>query len=236
MAVGGADVGDVALRPEQAQRRAAEMPQVPERVKTQQIRAEHALDEFAPPRMAAEHLVRGKRRVQEKSHAQIRPGGLEHRGQQEQLVIVDPHEVAPLRDFQHLVGETLVDLAVCLPPARLVAQVVGHVVEQRPHAGIGKSLVVRVGFLLGQKNGQAALFVRELGLDPGLLRRIDHAARPADPLGLIFLGGKPFERGDQAAGGFTDFVVVPDGDGQTVGNVDQGLGHGGEIPTYCPSL
>ncbi len=139
--VGALQAGDPRVHAEQALGAAAEVPHVAERVKAEQVRPEHSFDQFAPARVAAEHLERRERRVQEKTDPQGRQGRLEQGRQQEELVIVDPDDVALFGVCQHLVRKPLVDLAVSFPPRNFVAQVVGHVVEQRPYARIGEALV-----------------------------------------------------------------------------------------------
>ncbi len=59
----------------------------------------------------------------------------------------------------------------------------------------------------------------------GLPFRGNLAARPADPFGIVILGGKPFQGRHQTAGAFGDFVLA-DRDGQAVGDVNEGRGHG----------
>ena len=50
---------------------AAEMPQIPEGVKPNPVRAQHSRNQFASARMASENFVGGKGRVQEKPNSEV---------------------------------------------------------------------------------------------------------------------------------------------------------------------
>ncbi len=129
-----ADARQLGFGSEQPQHGAAEVPQIAEGMKPHLIGAQHPLDQLGAVGMTAEDLVRRERRMQEKSDAQPRVDRAEHRGNEHQLVVMNPYEVPVLRPLEHGVGEALVDRAVVIPPMRVVAHVARQVVQQRPDA------------------------------------------------------------------------------------------------------
>src|SRR5262249_28112069 len=79
------DMRQLCFDAQKALHRVAEMTQVTEGMKADQIRTEHPGHQFAAPGVTAENLVSWKRRVQEKANAQIRRRNLKQRRQKHQL-------------------------------------------------------------------------------------------------------------------------------------------------------
>ena len=188
-----------------------------------EVRPQHPRRQLFPPGVDAEHLVGGERRVEEEADAQRRPFGLEHRGDEHELVVVDPDQVAVGGVVQHLGGEPPVHLAVRVPPRGVVAEPAGQVVQQRPEAGVGEALVVACRLFLRHEHGGAGEVAGEGLLDFGAAVVGHVGAGPADPPGGVGVGGDAFERGDEPAGRFPDGVA--EGDGEAVGEVEEGAGH-----------
>src|ERR1700736_3414094 len=164
---------------------AAEMPQIPEGVKPNPVRAQHSRNQFASARMTAENLVGGKGSVQEKPNFEVRSRGSKHRGEKHELVIMYPDQIALLYDLEHLCREGPVYVLVMFPPSRFVTQIIGQVMQQWPDAGIGKTLVECGRFLLAEKHRDAPIFFGQLARDflssPLFGKR---GTRPTNPLRL----------------------------------------------------
>jgi len=101
-------------------------------VEADERRAEHALQELAPPRQQPEDLGRGERHVQEEADRGVRQLLSHQARHQSELVVVDPDQVARPVLLDDGGGEAGVDLLVGLPAFGRQRQPVELVVEQRP--------------------------------------------------------------------------------------------------------
>mmetsp|Transcript_74348 Transcript_74348/g.227475 ORF Transcript_74348/g.227475 Transcript_74348/m.227475 type:complete len:401 (+) Transcript_74348:1237-2439(+) len=165
--------------------RALEMTQVVVHVEAQEVRVQKTLYDLLPPGQRAVDLGRRERRVQEPSDVRVRLRVAEHLGHEHQVVVVDPHIIVVLVHLHDRLGEQLVRLLVRLPlpSAALVHPAVERrhdVVEQGPQHVVGKTVVVVVDDVLGQKDREAVVLHRLRRHELRVLRRhLD--ARPAEP-------------------------------------------------------
>jgi hypothetical protein len=164
--------------------------------------------------------------VQEETDPQRRVALAQHLRHEHELVIVHPHQVPVGGGLEHGVGEAAVDVAVVVPPPRVVvAHVAGQVVKQRPDAGVAEPLVEAGHLVGGEEDGDVAEFARDARFQLALAVGLVHArAGPADPLELVPVARHPFQRRYQTAGGFL-YLLALDGDGQAVGDIDDGAAH-----------
>jgi len=110
------------------------MPQIPEGVNPNPVRAQHSRNQFASARMAAENFVGGKGRVQEKPNSEVGSRRSEHRGEKHELVIMHPDQIALVHGLKHLFSEGPVYVLIMFPPGRFVTQIIGQVMQQWPDA------------------------------------------------------------------------------------------------------
>ena len=181
-ASGETDAPLVNLAAEHVSRRRLEVKPVGDRVKPNQRRPEHALQQLSPPLQKPEDLGRGKWHVQEEADRGVgKP--LPHQPRDERkLIVVDPDQIARLVLVNDCVREPPVHSLVRVPAFCRERQLVQLVVEQRPQDAVRKAVVVALNLGRGQlyrncpQRGQA--FAQDLALiwceAPGL-------ARPADP-------------------------------------------------------
>src|SRR3984957_20957788 len=195
---------------------ATEMPQIPEGVKANSVRAQHARHQFSSAWMAAKNLVSGKGRVQEKPNSEVGHCCPQHCGEQHELVIVHPDQIALVHDLEHPFSESPVNVLVMLPPGRFVTQIVGQVMQQWPDAGIGKTLVESGSFFLAEKHRDAAMFFGQLARDflssPLFGKR---STRPTNPLRLVLSLGKSSQSSHESAGRLGDSILFH-GNRQTI--------------------
>ena len=160
-----------------------------------QVRAQQALDDLPPPRQLGEQLKRREGDVVEVTDQDVVAQLAQHRRDQLELVVVDPHRPARRRLGGGCLGEPAVDPAVGLPPAAVVDRRADHVVRERPQGVVGEALVEVGEVVLGEPDRDQVHAV-------GLERRgsVAGLARPADP-GAVGLAHHRLHRGDQAAGG-----------------------------------
>src|SRR6266446_1260454 len=204
---------------------AAEMPQIPEGVKPNPVRAQHSRNQFASARMATENLVGWKGCVQEKPNFEVGSRRSQHRGEKHELVIMHPDQIAFVHRLKHLFSEDSVYVLVMFPPSRFVTQIIGQVMKQWPDAGIGKTLVECGNFFLAEKHRDAAMFFGQLPRDflsPAFFGK--RSTRPTDPLSLVLFLGKPFQRSHESTGRLGDSILFH-GNWQAIGDVDEGVRH-----------
>ncbi len=174
-------------RLEEAVDRLDEVLAVETGVEAQDRRAQHALQDLAPPRADAERFRVGPGDVPEGQDGRVGQLLAHHRGQQREVVVLHQHDgILAARLGHDGVGEALVDGLVGLP-VRL-AEHRAHVrhVAQRPQALVGKAEVVALLFLgrqpqaaqlvvvLARRHGDAVVGVDDLAVgvaaavrDPG---------------------------------------------------------------------
>ena len=152
------------------------------RVKADEVGAEETLEDLRPPREDAQHLGGGEGDVEEEADARVGellPYELRH---EEELIVMDPHEVAVGIALHHRVGEALVHPLIGVPPLRGRGDAVEEVMKERPQHGVGEAVVV-AAHLGGREVDRDAPQTSKLGVEACSLVRADprHIARPADP-------------------------------------------------------
>ena len=134
--------------PEHPQHRGAEVPCVVADLEAHVVGAEHAAQQLLPRRQEAVHLGGRKRDVEEEADREPRRAGAEHRRDEHEVEVVDPHARVGLAVLEDRLGEALVHLDVAVPRFGRDPEPVGEVVEQRPERVVADA-AVEVLFLLG---------------------------------------------------------------------------------------
>lgn len=116
------------------------MPSIVVRVKPNQITIQDTQQELLPHGENAVDLAAGERGVEEEANLDVLLGVAnllaQHLGQQHQVVVVHPDEVAILHVLGHLLGEEAVDVAVRGPRGLVERDLAGVVVEEGPEDGV----------------------------------------------------------------------------------------------------
>ena len=200
------------------------------RMKADQVGAEDAFQEGFSPRIGhqPEHLERGEGDVKEKADAQFRQPFLQQGRQQEQVIVVDPHQIVRRRNFHHRIAEDIVDPLVAGPGALVVIHQGGEIVEQGPERIVAKTLVKRLDVFVREEHRGRGQLVPTMAQSLIAQLRTHGAAGPADPdvfllngLGRVNVG--PKARG-QAAWALAELelpIHLLDRHGQTVGDDDE---------------
>ena len=92
-----------------------EVAEIGRRVEADQVGAQHALQQPVARGQGAEQLFGGKRDVEEEPDPGVREPLAQQPGQQHELVVVHPDQVARPVVRRHDVGEALVRLDVAAP-------------------------------------------------------------------------------------------------------------------------
>ena len=151
------------LQAQHARAAREKVARVVEGVEADEVRVEHRPQDLFAARERAEDLGGGERRVQRQAEADAVQALAQQRGQHEQVVVVDPDEVA--RDVadgrDDDVGEGLVRLHVAAPEVGVeppgARRREGHqVVQQRPELLLAEAAVVPLAQLRSQEDGAAA--------------------------------------------------------------------------------
>jgi hypothetical protein len=98
--------------------------------------------------------------------------------------------------------------------------------QQRPNTGIGETFVKAGGFFLTEKDRNTAIFLGEPSCNlllPFWFRK--GSTWPSDPLGCELIFRESFQSGNETPGRPVNLIVF-DSDGQTIGNINQSVGHG----------
>ncbi|GKT63004.1 LOW QUALITY PROTEIN: hypothetical protein ColTof3_10343 [Colletotrichum tofieldiae] len=154
-----------------------------------QVGPQHALEELLAHGQTSEHLGRGKGDVQEEANLGVGQLLADHAGDEQQVVVVHPDDVAAFPVLDNLVGEGLVDVDVVLPRVVLEGLALGVVgdlvVEDGPQDLLAKVGVVAVKVLVGGEDGEHVMLGGEPVLDVLLLLRalegVGGHAEGADP-------------------------------------------------------
>lgn len=111
-------------------------------VEANQVALEDAKQQLLANRKDTVDLAAGERSMQEEANLDVLLGVADflaqHLGQQHQVVIVDPNEVAILDILDHLLGEQTVDLLVGFPGGLVKCDLAGVVMEKRPENRVFK--------------------------------------------------------------------------------------------------
>ena len=198
----------------------AEMPQIVVGVESDQIGAQHPLEHLGALGKHAEDLARTEWRVQEKPGFQIPACLAQHGGQQEKVVVVDPHHIALFRHLQDRLGEFPVHAAVGVPPVAGKLRALDHVVQQRPQRRIRISFVKTVQFLPCEENRDHAAAPHAIRQRRRVLDLLRRATGPADPQ-LLRTQCRPRQRGSQPALGAHQRTIRLDPHRQAVRHHDQ---------------
>jgi hypothetical protein len=159
-----------------------EVLHVPVRMEADEIGAKQAAQDLLAPGQDAEDLGRRERDMEEEPDPRLRKCRAHHPRNEQELVIVNPYDVAGLVFGDHTVGELLVDLAVRAPRGGGQREPLEQVVEHRPEDAVRELLVVLAQFGVGEKHrddpalGKAC---RQYRL--GLGRELARGAGPAYP-------------------------------------------------------
>ena len=149
-AVGQVDLVAVGLVPHPLPHQAHEVLGGAGELEADQVGAEQALEDLAPPRQLAEQLGRRERDVQVEADPQVGAQLAQHRGHQLELVVLHPHDRALGGVLRGGVGEALVDRHVGVPPLAVELRLGHEVVVERPEGGVGEALVELLDLLLAE--------------------------------------------------------------------------------------
>ena len=165
-----------------SQDRRGEVAPVRERVKPDEVRAEHPFEDLLPPRQDPQDLRGGEGDVQEEADGRAVDALAKHLRHERQLVVVNPDEVARAPDAGDRVGEPLVDRAVHLPLLRVGRNAIEQIVKERPEDGVGEPVVIAAHLDAREVDRDAAqLFEVRVQLGALGAGHARHVARPADP-------------------------------------------------------
>jgi hypothetical protein len=154
-------------------------------VESDQVRAEHAHEQLAPPRQDAEHLGRGKRNVQEEADARVGPPLAHQTRHEHQVIVVHPYQIARPHLVHDRVGEPLVHAAIGVPVLAVEREPVEQVVKERPDDGVREPVVVVLDVALIEID-ELQVVRAELRFQasaPHSRRRWRQWTRPSDPRG-----------------------------------------------------
>jgi hypothetical protein len=148
-------------------------------------------------RQGGDQLARRPRHVEEEADRVLDPLPAQVAAERDQVIVLDPDQVAGLDQGREGLGEAAVDPRIALAERPVVGGQVDAVVEQRPQGPVGEAVVVLVDVLLLEVDGGDGdaldLAERELA---GELRR--GPAAPAEPdAGILAQRGR--KRHGQAA-------------------------------------
>ena len=159
-----------------------------------QVGAEQALQDLAPPRELQEQLAGRERDVQEEPDPEVGPSLAQQLRHQLQLVVLHPHRRARRRPFGRGVGEAFVHGPVRVPPRPVVDRGPDGVVVQRPQRRVGEPEIEVVVLVLG--DGDVAQ--RDALVLAGRRLAVARIAGPADPE-AVRVAERGHEGGDHAA-------------------------------------
>ncbi|CRK33032.1 hypothetical protein BN1708_005977 [Verticillium longisporum] len=156
----------------------------------------------------------------------------QHLGQQHEVIVVDPDQIAVLDVLDDRLGEEAVDLLVRSPGALVKGNLAGVVVEEGPEDRVGEAVVVAVGEVVVDEDGVGAVFVLEALLHASDFCLGNLEARPAVPLEARGFG-QTAEASDETAGRHGELIVAIflalDGDGQAVRQQEETTGRSGVL-------
>lgn len=174
-------------------------------VESNEITVKNTKQDLVTDRQNTIDLAAGERRVQEETKLDVLLGLAdflaEHGREQHQMVIMDPNEVVVLNVGRDSLGEETVRFGVGVPGRLVKRDFTGMVVEEGPHDGIykvvmlasgssvslnlvptGKSIVVTVGQVVIEHDGNRVVLLLQSGLQTTNLLVRHFKAGPAIPL------------------------------------------------------
>lgn len=182
------------------------------------VGAEHAFEDLSSPGEPLEEFFGGEGDVEEEADAKARAGLADDGGDELEVVVVDPDEVARLGFGDGGTGEAFVDVDVAIPPIAMELRGPNGVVVEGPEGPVGHAVVEVFDVLSGEADGSDADAVVFEGADGGF------AAGPADPDAWCGLEDGS-DGGDEAAGGGLPAGAGGGGDamdGEAIGDDDEG--------------
>ncbi len=126
-------------------------------MKADEVSAEETGEDLLSPGQVPEYLVRREGDVVEIADLCIGQALPEHLGQEHQVIVVNPDDVAGLDHFHHGVAELLVHPLINVPCLRVVVHEVVEVVEERPEGVVAESVVVVLDVVRREKDRVALL-------------------------------------------------------------------------------
>ncbi len=181
------------------------------RLKRQHIGSQQAFDDLGAPRKPRKELYRGKRDVEVEADGDVIAQGPKHAGDELQLVILHPGNVACEEAFGSCTGIAIVYVPVRVPEAAVVGGRCQCIVVERPQGAVAEPVVEAGDLLLAQGEGPL--------LDPAVLERFGSEVgdtRPPHPrpFGVLQDGA---EGAYEPARASRPFVPGP-GDRKPIGN------------------
>src|SRR5690554_356462 len=158
-----------------------EGPQVSAGLQTDQVAVAEPFHQFAVVRQGGEGLGGREGSVQEKADGVVYAALAQLLRHQEQVIVVDPDQVAGANLLRKLFGEEFVDPAIGFEMRAVILHQVGAVVENRPEHAVGIAVVVALEFGLGQVNGGDLVMLFFLRVEPAFRVTLCNAATPAEP-------------------------------------------------------
>ena len=176
----GLDPVRLRVQPEDAQARRAEVACVVTHLEADVVGAQETAQHFLARREEAVDLGGREGRVQEEADREVRRAPPEHRGQQHEMEVVDPHPGVRPAVLEHGVGEALVDVDVALPRLRREPEPVPEVVEERPERVVADTPVEVLLLVSREEDGHEVVLLQPLR-DRGLEALRHDRPRPPDP-------------------------------------------------------
>ena len=162
--------------------RIGEVRGVARRLETDHVCAEHAVEDLAAPRQHAKDVGGGKRRVQEEPDPRLGNARADQRRRQQQVIVVNPDDVARLVLREHQVRKAFVDGAVGLKVRQRDGQAIEQVVQDRPQHAVADAVVVAADVVGAERHRHdAARMQAPKQLRARVLVGGRTLARPADP-------------------------------------------------------
>ena len=179
----GIDAVHATPQAEDAQQAVAEVLQVVMGVEGNRVGAEQTREQLGPARQQPEHVRRREGSVEEEGDLGVRGCFTNEAGQQHQVIVVDPDQIARLEVFQHHVAKPLVGLDVGIPVGRIELEPRRELVEQRPQGLVGIALVEAVVDLRGEIHLSAIVVAQPPGQHRVVLAVVVDGSfsRAADP-------------------------------------------------------
>ena len=171
--------------------------------------------------------------MEEEAYAGIRKPLAQESGKEQQLIVVDPDEVARPILLCYDLGKAVIHLGIRLPIADVQRNLIQQIMKERPENAVGEALVIP-GDLVGGERNRYQPHLGQLPVQLGLLRSSQplRRTRPADPESARLLV-RPEESSREPTSTALDLhprLTGSDGDWQSVGD-DQDSRHAGRYPT-----